>query len=114
MTSSEAELLEYESNAAVDIFGELINQWEDCSPYPGRSPKRSWYSLVVYTEEKVKAVLRFHAVWDEVLRSTPDTIDRIADFFVMPEWQRLRSAAMEALGVFEKRGKLPEDVEVTG
>ncbi len=111
MANCEAELLDYQANVPVNIFDELVNQWEDLSPEPGLTPKNSWYPLTVYSEEEVDEVLRFHAVWDAISRSTPPHIDRIEDFFALPEWNRLRSAAASALAVFVKRGKLSEDEE---
>ena len=114
LASSEAELLDYQAKAPVNIFAELINQWEDWSPCPGQTPMRTWYPLAVYSEEEVVEILRFHSVWDAVSRSTPQEIDRIEDFFVLPEWQLLKSAAVEALATFSRRGRLSEDEEVTG
>ena len=113
LASSEAELLDYQAKVPVNVFAELINQWEDYSPRPGQMPMRTWYPLTVYSEEEVVELLRFHAVWDAVSRSTPRHIDRIEDFFVLPEWQLLKSAALSAQATFSKRGMLSENEEVT-
>ncbi len=112
MASREVELLDYEASVPVNIFAELLNQWDDYLPYPRRIPKKSWFSRVVYSEEEIEEILRFHAVWEDVSKSTPNGIDRIPDFLEMPEWQQLKSAAQSALTVFSKRGRLSEDDEV--
>ena len=114
LASSEAELLDYQAKVPVNIFAELINQWEDWSPRPGLTPMRTWFPLTVYSEEEIVEILRFHTVWDAVSDSTPQDIDRIEDFFVLPQWQLLKSAAVVALATFSKRGKLSEDEEDTG
>ena len=109
LLSSEAALLDYEASVPINLFAEIIDQWEDWLAEPGEMPKAHAYPIGVYSKEEVVEVLRFHMIWDAVSGSTPDPIDRIADFFAMPEWPLLQSAAASALAVFGKRGKLPEN-----
>lgn len=114
LASSEAELLDYQTKVPVNVFLELISQWEDWSPRPGETPMRTWFPLTVYSEEEVVEILRFHSVWDAVSRSTLQGIDRVEEYFALPEWQLLKSAAVAALATFSKRGRLSEDEEIAG
>lgn len=111
LLSSEADLLDYEASVPINLFAEIINQWEDWLAEPGQMPKADSYPIGVYSKEEVVEILRFHMIWDAVSGSTPDTIDGIADFFAKPEWPLLQSAAASALVVFAKRGKLSENEE---
>lgn len=111
LTSSFDDQREYQSRVpAVHIPHEIINQWEDWVSGP-LDP-----ALVepVFSTSERSAIGRFHAVWDDVVKGTPNPLPRLDDLFVTVEWQRLRDAAFAALQVFLVRGKLSENEDYKG
>ncbi len=89
--------------------GETINQWGDWVN-PSWLPS---YVPPVFTLPERDAILKFHAVWDEVASSVPREAVIVDDVAQSAPWQRLGEAAQAALAIFATRGKLPEDHEVS-
>lgn len=92
---------------SVSVPNEMINQWED------------WFYVThvdsyrepVFSPDEQRSLLAFHAAWSDVVDATPDPLPALTEIIASPEWERLRAAGSEALGVFTRRDKLPEDVE---
>lgn len=84
---------------------EIMEIWADWV----REPVEEWYRPPTYTEDEQAAIIQFQAIWEDVADNTPDPLPELDVVQRLPEWERLRSAAEEALGVFRTRGKLPED-----
>ena len=99
---------EYQSRAPVHVPNEVINQWEDWV----REPRDPALVEPVFSAGERDAVARFHQIWDEVAKNTPDPLPDLESLFVTTEWQRLRDAALDALRVFLIRGRLSEDDEI--
>jgi hypothetical protein len=89
---------------------EVINQWDDQFPQGLQSElDRS----TVYTPDEAAALTAFRAVLDEVSRAVPDDFPSLAKVQSMPAWADLRDAAARALAVLVRRGRMPEDREVS-
>jgi hypothetical protein len=108
LASSYEDQREYQSRVPIHVPNEIVNQWEDWVQCPGDLT----FSEPVFSAAERDAVVRFHAVWDEVANNTPDPLPDVEDLFVTEEWRRLRDAALDALQVFRVRGKLSEDHEI--
>lgn len=93
----------------VHVPYEVINQWED---WVARDPRQDPDMPGIYTSEEVEALCHYQAVWEAATTAVPDDYPALEMVQALPEWENLRSAAKSALGVFKKRGKLPEDHEV--
>lgn len=111
LASSFEDQLMYQRNVAhigVNVASETINQWEDWIPVDPRTHEFS----DVYTADEVRAVREYHVVWNDVADRTPPVLPCLEAVQELPAWDELRQAALAALGVFERRGALPEDREV--
>jgi hypothetical protein len=89
----------------INVPNEVINQWED-------SVGPDWHNYItapVFTPDEIIAIGQFYDVWDAVAVATPDPLPPLQALLDTGEWQRLASAAAEALTVFQFRGRLPED-----
>lgn len=93
----------------VNVAYEIINQWED---WVHVDPRSDDDQLGVYNDFEIKAMKQFHAAWVEAAVALPDTYPSISDVQKLPAWLRLRDEAQSALGVFMRRGMMPEDREV--
>ena len=63
----------------------------------------------VFTVEERAAIASFHSVWVEVAENTPGQLPPLEETLQLPAWDRLRVAAERTLGVFNRRGRLPEE-----
>jgi hypothetical protein len=92
----------------INVPYELINGWEDW--VDGPAPTHFVEPVFSAAEREVVAV--FHAEWNRAASDMPDTYPSLSEVQAAPYWSRLRDAAERALMVFEKRGKLSEEVEL--
>lgn len=101
----------YEQAAPIaHVPYEVINQWDDQFPQGLRSElDRS----TVYTPDEAAALTAFRAVLDKVSRAVPVDFPSLAKIQSMPAWADLRDAAATALAVLVRRGRMPEDREVS-
>ena len=89
---------------SVSVPNEVINQWDDW--FGHHDPSR--LQPPVFTLEEVDAVMAFDAVWTRVCVKTPNPLPELRVTQSLPAWWELREAAQRALGIFIRRGKLPE------
>ena len=102
---------DYQRNVPIaDVVAEVIVQWED---WVHGDPRLLDWQPGAYSAEEIRAVGRFHAVWDAVgtcmRKCDPMTIEQAQ---TQPAWDDLRRAAASALRVFKSKGVMPEDIEV--
>ena len=88
---------------------ELINGWEDWVD----APRPEHFTDPVFTGSERDAIERFHAAWDEAARALPKDYPPLEEVLGAPYWAKLRGAALKALAIFLKRGRLSEDVEAS-
>ncbi|MEZ4222601.1 MAG: hypothetical protein R3B13_16795 [Polyangiaceae bacterium] len=96
---------EYQARSPVHVPNEVINQWEDWVRDPND------FAPPVFSAAECDAIKRYHAIWEDVANTTPVPLPSLEDCMHMPQWQRLREAALDALTVFRVRGRLSENVE---
>jgi hypothetical protein len=102
---------QYESDVPIaHVPYEVINQWQDNFP---DDPRMDNDLPSVFSPDEVEAIRNFHSVWDSAAEALPDDYPALGAVQALPEWDRLRRAAASALDVFERRGRMPEDREVT-
>lgn len=99
---------QYQAAAPVSVPSEMIEQWADWV-YDPRSPD---YGPPVFSEEEHEAILTYHLVWDDVAEKTPNPLPILEETLRLSARIELRDAALQTLGVFMRRGRLPEDREV--
>ncbi len=100
---------EFEDDSGVLDLNDLVNDWEFniSGPFEPRH-----FSMRTYTHQEVEALKAVDAAWNRFSNATPATIRDAAIALALPEWVQFRTEARSALGVFLKRGKLSEDIEV--
>lgn len=89
---------------------EVINQWDD---WVWTDPASNTYNLDIYAAAEVDALCHFWETLAKVSDAVPDNYPALSDVQATPEWMLLRETAERALEVLMKRGKLPEDVEIS-
>jgi hypothetical protein len=87
----------------------VIEQWADNFP---REPRPDADLLSVYSTAEVAAIREVNAAW-EAAAALPDNFPSLELAQALPEWATLRRVAEAALGVFMRRGRMPEDREVS-
>lgn len=107
LAASYAAQREYEEAGPphVHVPYEVINQWEDWVPHLDLVLEGS----KVYTPEEKKALSTFKAVWEMTADAVADDYPSLEAVQAMTEWKAMRREAESALGVFSRRGRLPED-----
>jgi hypothetical protein len=103
-------VVEYRDDPGVWDLNELINSWETNVEDPF-SP--SEFEPPAFAPAEVAAMATTHQAWLAFSDRTPTKIKDEAAAFAIPEWDALVAACVEAIKVFERRGKLPEDKEIT-
>ena len=110
LAGSFEEQQEYERNVPIaHIPYEVIEQWRDSVR---KDPREDPNPLDVYDEAEVEAMGQFHAAWEDAVSAVPNSYPSLSQVQMLPEWARLRDAALSALSVFMKRGPMSEDHEV--
>ena len=94
----------------VNVPYEIIEQWAD---WVRDDPRTVDAPSAVYSPEEWVAVREYHAARDAAAAAIPDDFPSLADVQSLPEWLRLTEQAASAGKVFTRRGKLPEDEEIT-
>jgi hypothetical protein len=92
----------------VNISNEMIEQWFDWVHLPSVES----YGPPVYSREEHNSIVAFNALLQDVCDQTPSHLPPIAELIRLPVWISVRDGAQIALGVFRKRGRLSEDVEM--
>ena len=109
LASSFEEQLAYQANTPIaHVASEVINQWEDSV----HDPNDAFFAEPVFSKAEQEAIKAFHGIWDRVAGDTPDPLPELSVLIEGEPWQRLREAAVRALKIFQRRGKLDEDKEV--
>ena len=104
--------LHYQSAAPlIHVPSELVNQYEDW--VADESSIEGW-GAPVFSSRELSALKRFHQTWGAVAETTPGRLPPIEVTIQLPAWGELRAAAERTLGVFQSRGRLPEDCEIDG
>lgn len=85
---------------------EVINQWEDCV---GSDLFASLAALPVLDAAEGEALQMFEPVWERAAEHLPHDFPLLADVQLLPIWRNLRAAGEEALAVFLRRGRMPDD-----
>lgn len=87
---------------------EAINGWEDRVG----TPRPDDFVEPVFSSDEVDAVGRVHEAWEQAATELPADYPPLETVQAQPYWQNLREVSAEALGVFARRGKLSENVEI--
>lgn len=101
----------YSEDEGWELLGpdEVINQWEDfVDEY--RLPL---YVEPVFSKQEREALLTFHQLWLQYCDLTPKFMPAFEEVSKTPEWQNLKHQASILLKIFEQRGKLDEEIEIT-
>ena len=93
----------------VSVPNEVVNQFEDWVDLPVR---RADYPAPVFDEFEVGALERFAGTWGRVSDQMPQAMPELVEALRLPEWEVLRRGAADALRVFQRRGRMPEDAEL--
>jgi hypothetical protein len=109
VASSPDEQRDYERRVPVaQVPAEMIEQWSDSVD----AEDLDWYAPPVFSRHENEAIRRFHDVWLVVVEQLPDPLPFTIEALIgTPLWDRLVAAARTALTIFEKRGRLDEEVE---
>lgn len=101
----------YACNEDWELLGpdEMINLWEDVVD-EGRI---TIYIEPVFTRQEQHNLLAFHKLWLKYCELTPKMMPPLKEMKITPEWQFLQAEAMKLLEVFDLRGRLSEEVEIT-
>jgi hypothetical protein len=92
----------------VNVAYEVINGWEDWVHVDPRvDPRPLGFSLLTSSRR-----CAYHAVWEAVAAAVQDEYPSLDVVQALPEWDRLRRVAGQALEVFAVRGTMPEDQEI--
>jgi hypothetical protein len=107
IASSFAKQLNYQAKVPfVHVPNEMINQWED---WIRRDHLDDWYTEPVFSIPEQAAIRRYDAIWSNVADVMPDL--PLSELIKTQTWEKLRSAAEEALKVFEVRGRFDDERE---
>jgi hypothetical protein len=93
------------NSRGLDAPYEMLQFWDD---WVGENWKRKLVSPT-FSEEEIIEIEKVQLAWNEVLSSTPDPMPPLDELLLAPHWQRLCSAAHDALRTFNIRGRLPEE-----
>lgn len=101
----------YACNEDWELLGpdEMINLWEDFVD-EGRI---TIYIEPVFTKQEQSNLIMFHKLWLQYCESTPKNMPPFREIKATPEWQKLQNEAIKLLELFQLRGKLDEEVEIT-
>lgn len=85
----------------VHMPSELINGWEDWVHCP---PGARSQNLGAFTIGEVRALARFHQVWDETAEAIPVRRLSLEEVQAHPAWCRMRDEANATLAILGDRG----------
>jgi len=88
---------------------EVMNQWEDLVD----EIRMPIYIEPVFTKQEQENLRAFHNLWTEYCNSTPKNMPPFKEIKATSEWQSLKTEALKLLEIFELRGSLSEEVEIT-
>jgi len=88
--------------------GEIIEQWYDYVD----EDRLDFYDLPIFSNEEINALKRFHILLEKSYQKVPETwvLKELSD---NKEWKTLVSSAKEELKIFQKRGRMDEENEIT-
>jgi hypothetical protein len=95
---------------SVNVPAEMICGWFNDHVWEGWQKA---YTPPVFTPEEIDAIAGFDKVFRAVKAKLPSHTPSLSELVGAESWDRLRLAAQEALTVFQQRGKLSEDEEIT-
>lgn len=101
----------YSEDEDWELLGpdEVINQWEDFVD----ERRLPLYVEPVFSKQEREALLTFHQLWLQYCESTPRFMPAFEELRKTSEWQHLKHQASILQKVFEQRGKLDEETEIT-
>ena len=88
---------------------EVINMWEDYVD----NERLKEYIEPVFTLEEQQAIKQFHNSWNKICDETPTYMPDILDLINNKNWLHLIKHAKEIYALFNKRGYLSEENEIT-
>ncbi|WGL52858.1 hypothetical protein P5P86_03315 [Nocardioides sp. BP30] len=88
---------------------EVINLWEE---RVGADLFVRLAALPVLDEAEGEALQIFEPVWERAAEQLPHDFPLLSEVQELGLWKQLRVAGEEALAVFQRRGRMPEDREV--
>jgi hypothetical protein len=101
---------EFPANRGALSLSSLINNWEMCVSRPLSLED---FSSRVFVPSEVDSVFAVDAAWESFADATPTLIRDESLALAQHEWRTLVNQCVLALAVFDTRGRLPEDIEVT-
>jgi hypothetical protein len=101
----------YACNEDWELLGpdEMINLWEDFVD----EVRIPIYIEPVFTKQEQCNLLAFHKLWLQYCEYTPKNMPPFKEIKATLEWKNLRNEAIKLLELFELRGKLDEEIEIT-
>jgi hypothetical protein len=92
----------------INVVTEIACMWADDHVPAGW---QSWFLPPVFTPEEIQAVARCDRVLHTVVDALPRKTPQLSELIGTEPWEELHQVAADSLAVFQKRGRLPEDVE---
>ncbi|MFT6555732.1 MAG: hypothetical protein ACJAZ5_002926 [Alloalcanivorax venustensis] len=106
LVTSAAQQKDYQRRVPdVNVPTELICSWEDWMPVEEGAQE---FAPPVYSAEECEAIERYGRSWEAIVAATPEEMPSLEEFIGMPEWERLKQAAEDALSAFQRRGVFEE------
>lgn len=108
--SDTEQALEYHYNVwprGISVCTEVFERFADWVE-TDEDISREKYPHPIYTLQEREALQSYLQVWRQSLKTLPGDVE-MPELIHWPEWTDMNQAAAEALGVFMKRGKLPEE-----
>jgi hypothetical protein len=104
LASSKEAQLNYQQVCPVNVANEVFNQWGDWVA-PGW--RDDFTPGAIFTSAEVDAIREFDALLDQLVPWLPES--SLQSLIDTPQWAELVNCAARTLGVFRRRGMLPED-----
>jgi hypothetical protein len=88
---------------------EVINQWAD-NVDESRMPI---YVEPVFSAKEGAELLKFHELWLQYCDATPKFMPPFEQIRKTDEWKTLQNSAIDLLALFNLRGRLDEEIEIS-
>ena len=100
----------FSDEECVEIIGtgEIIEQWYDYVD----EERLVFYDRPIFSNEELNALKRFHNLLENSNQKVPETWS-LNELLGNKEWESLVSTAKEELQIFQKRGRMDEEQEIT-
>ena len=108
LAASFQEQLDYQKRVPlINVPNEIIHQWEDWV-----SPEiQKEYVEPIFSIREQDAIRQFQQTINQVSSDTPDPLPSIEIIQKSAQWENLRIGALEALMVFQERGRCVENID---